>query len=110
MKYLYILLFSLVFSFPAFCQEWEMFHDMDDLFSINFPGKPEIEYISYPSEYGAVFPGKIYSASRGSNNFSLTVIDYTNYKEIHSQRTNKTEADAPAGYTYDIIDVLASGS
>ncbi|OUU80221.1 MAG: hypothetical protein CBC38_02165 [Gammaproteobacteria bacterium TMED78] len=108
MKYLYILLFSLVFSFPAFCQEWEMFHDMDDLFSINFPGKPEIEYISYPSEYGAVFPGKIYSASRGSNNFSLTVIDYTNYKEIHSQRTNKTEADAPAGYTYDIIDVLAS--
>ena len=105
-KVFYILI--LIIPSSLLSQDWEIYNDMEDLFTINFPGEPEITYFDYESEYGAVFPGKTYSASRGVSDFSLTIIDYTNYKEIHSERTNKTEADAPAGYQYDMIDVIAS--
>jgi hypothetical protein len=89
-------------------QGWTDFVSLQDHFSIVFPGEPEVHEIQYDSEYGAVFPGRVYSADVDGRRYSVTVIDYSNAEAIHEARTNRTEADTPAGYEYWRIDVLAS--
>jgi len=100
--------FVLLFAGPSFAQGWINYVSEQDSFTINFPGEPAVQDITYPSEYSAVFPARVYSASRGENRFSVTVVDYSDSERIHLARTNTTEADDPARYDYWRIDVLAS--
>jgi hypothetical protein len=95
-------------SGPANAQGWFGYTSEIDRFTVNFPAAPEIEEITYPSEYGAAFPGRVYTARNGDNVYSVTVIDYRDAQRIHLERTNSTEADSPANYQYWIIDVMAS--
>ena len=96
------------FSGPSAAQGWFGYSNEIDRFTVNFPAEPVIEEISYPSEYGAVFPGRVYTARNGDNVYSVTVIDYRDAEAIHLARTNSTEADSPENYQYWIIDVMAS--
>ncbi len=89
-------------------QGWFGYVNEIDSFTVNFPAEPEVEQIDYPSEYGAVFPGRVYTARSGENVYSVTVVDYRDAENIHLARTNSTEADAPENYQYWIIDVMAS--
>ena len=111
-KILLVVLASHLFlSTPGFTQGgWIEYKNMDDFFSMNIPGgvEPTVEEISYPSEYDAVFPGRVYTVEEGQNVYSVTVIDYTDAYNIHLARTNTTEADAPTNYEYWRIDVIAS--
>jgi hypothetical protein len=91
-------------------QGWFGYSSDLDQFTVNFPAEPVIEEISYPSEYGAVFPGRVYTARSGDNIYSVTVIDYRDSEAVHLARTNSTEADSPVNYNYWILDVLASVS
>jgi YD repeat-containing protein len=92
----------------ASAQEWNDYVSQQDLFKTTFPGEPAVRDIAWPSEYGAVFPARVYSADVGQRHYSVTVVDYTDSKRIHEQRTNKTEADSSVGYEYWRIDMLAS--
>jgi hypothetical protein len=96
----------LFLAVPSFAQEWITYVSREDRFSVNFPGKPEVREITYPSEYGAVFPGRVHSYNDGPNRYSVTVIDYTQAEKIHAERTNKTQADSLPIYWQ--IDVQAS--
>jgi hypothetical protein len=91
---------------PGFGQGWISYVSREDRFSVNFPGEPEIEEISWDSEYGAVFPGRVYRYDAGASSYSVTVIDYTDAERIHAERTNKTQADSLPIYWQ--IDVMAS--
>jgi hypothetical protein len=103
-----IFLAVLTFSGHSSAQGWFQYTSEMDQFTVNFPAEPEVEEISYPSEYGAVFPGRVYKALSGDNAYSVTVIDYRDSQAIHLARTNSTEADDPQRYRYWIVDVLAS--
>ncbi len=96
----------LLLSQSAFAQSWITHRSLEDRFSVNLPGEPEVSEITYPSEYGAVFPGRVYSYVDGSSRYSVTVIDYTDAERVHAERTNKTEADSLPIYWQ--IDVRAS--
>lgn len=96
----------LYLSQPVFAQGWMIYVSSEDRFSVNLPGTPEVRDITYASEYGAVFPGRVYSLEDGPNRYSVTVIDYTDAERIHAERTNKTEADSMPIYWQ--IDVRAS--
>lgn len=98
----------LAFSGHLHAQNWFGFTSNVDQFTVNFPAEPVIEEITYPSEYGAVFPGRVYTARVGGNVYSVTVIDYRDSQAIHLARTNSTEADDPQRYRYWIVDILAS--
>ena len=91
---------------PSFGQGWIEYVSMTDRFGMYVPGEPEVRDIAYPSEYGVVFPARLYLYEEGSSRYSVTVVDYTDSKQIHSERTNKTEADD--GSLYWAIDVLGS--
>lgn len=103
-----VLLAALTFGTAAVAQEWTEYVSREDRFVTNFPGTPVVTEISWDSEYGAVFPGRVHSVDIDGRHYSVTVIDYSDSKAIHAARTNSTEADSPAGYEYWRIDKLAS--
>ena len=67
---------------PASAQEWTDFTSKVDRFTVNLPGDPKVQDLKWPSEYGAVFPGRVYSLAQGTSNYSVTVIDYTDVETI----------------------------
>ncbi len=102
-----LVLAAAVFSpVVALGQTWFQYSSSVDYFRIHTPGDFEIEEIEYPSEYGAVFPARVYSFGSGRNHYSVTVVDYTDSKAIHAARTNRTEADYLSLYWE--IDIRAS--
>jgi len=100
--------FALFSASTSSAQDWFEFTSSEDLFTINMPSEPSIEDITWPSEYGAVFPGRVYTSTSGDRVYTVTVIDYTDAQNVHKARTNTTSADAPAAYQYWRIDVIAS--
>ena len=57
-------------------EEWEVYVSPQDSFTVNFPGKPQIAEISWRSQLGFTLPGRVYSAEKGRERFSLTVVNY----------------------------------
>jgi hypothetical protein len=57
--------------------EWIDYLNTQDRFGVNFPGDPQVETITWPSEYGMAFTGRVYTARKGEEKYSVTVIDYT---------------------------------
>ena len=110
MRTLLLAVLALVPAGTLLAQNWVNYKNTTDFFSINLPEsvEPEVRDITWPSEYGAVFPGRVYSFREGPAAYSVTVIDYTDSLRIHLARTNSTEADSPVNYSYWRIDVLAS--
>jgi hypothetical protein len=93
---------------PSFAQDWNEFVSRQDLFSVTVPGTPKVTDIKWDSEYGAVFPGRVYTVENGGSKYAITVIDYTDAERIHRERTNRTEADADTQGLYWQVDVQAS--
>jgi hypothetical protein len=71
-------------SGPAFAQDWITYVSREDRFSVNFPANPTVETITWPSEYGAVFPGRVHTYVDGASRYSVTVIDYTDAEKVHA--------------------------
>lgn len=74
---------------PSFAQEWSTYTNRVDRFEVNLPGQPKVEEITWPSEYGAVFQGRVYSLEQKAGRYSVTVIDYTEAERIHAARANE---------------------
>ena len=110
MRTLILAVLALVPAGTPLAQNWVNYKNTTDFFSINLPEsvEPEVRDITWPSEYGAVFPGRVYTVREGPATYTVTVIDYTDSHRVHLARTNSTEADSPVNYSYWRIDVLAS--
>jgi hypothetical protein len=67
-------------------QEWIDFTSREDRFTVNMPGQPKVETIEWPSEYGLVFPGRVYRAMRGAERYSITVIDYNDAEKRYAAK------------------------
>ena len=97
----------LCFAGPAFAQGWVKFTSELDRFAIDIPGDGlQMHEMTYESEYGVIFPARVYLYEDGEGHYSVTVVDYTDAERIHSERTNKTSADD--GSLYWAVDVLGS--
>lgn len=92
-------------SVPAFAQEWTEYVNRVDRFTTVFPGQPTAQEITWPSEYGVVFPGRVYTVQNGASRFSITVIDYTDAERKHSE---VTKVPSFSQSIYWQIDVMAS--
>ena len=90
---------------PTLAQEWDTYVSRVDRFSITFPGEPAVEDIEWPSEYGAVFQGRVYTVRQGASRFAVTAIDYTDAEARHAALTKNVSF---AGTVYWQIDIMAS--
>ena len=69
---------------PSFGQGWIQYVSMTDRFGMYVPGEPEVRDIAYPSEYGVVFPARLYLYEDGPNRYSVTVVDYHGALRVRS--------------------------
>ena len=80
---------TLLLSLPAvaFAQEWTEYRNTEDGFKILFPGQPGVTNITWMSESGLELPGRVYSVDRGSEHYSVTVIDYGGIEQLGIERS-----------------------
>jgi hypothetical protein len=67
-----------------------------DYFSINFPGEPKIEPMTFPDEYRINLPARVYTATQGRNRYTVTVVDYRDAPKIHAARNVQCVHEAGA--------------
>ncbi|PYS03379.1 MAG: hypothetical protein DMG12_12375 [Acidobacteria bacterium] len=72
------LIFALVLSVSgtAVAQEWEQYVNTQDGFKVNFPGQPKVTEATWKSQLDYILPARVYSADRGREHYSITVVDY----------------------------------
>ncbi len=71
-------LFAVVLSMavPAAAQDWIEYENKQEGFKVNFPGQPKVTETTWKSEFGYTLPARVYSAERGRERYSVTVVDY----------------------------------
>jgi hypothetical protein len=78
----------LVLWTPALAQEaWDNFVFIDDGFEVNFPGRPRVENTTWISQYRYTLPARVYTASRGLEKYSVTVVDYRPVQKLGEERS-----------------------
>jgi len=72
------IVFALVLSMSgsAFAQDWTEYQNNQDGFKINFPGQPKVTETTWKTQFDYTLPARVYSAERGRERYSLTVVDY----------------------------------
>ncbi len=81
-------------SGPSFCQEWVEFASPEERISCLFPTQPKVTETIWASEYGAVLPAHIYSATQGQSRYSLTVVDYNPVERLLVEKSKSCPAGA----------------
>ena len=65
-------------SVPVFAQEvWVDYTSKEDRFIVNAPGQATITNITWPSEYGMTFSGRVHTFQKGREKYTVTVINYS---------------------------------
>jgi hypothetical protein len=82
-----VLTLILGLSGPAAAQEWQEYVNTQDGFKVNFPGQPTISGTTWKSQLGYVLPARVYSADRGREHYSMTVVDYTDLEQQGIERS-----------------------
>ena len=82
----------LFMSGPSAAEEWIEYASRGDFFTVNFPGQPKVQDITYRTEFGISVPGRVHSVEDGASRFSVTVIDYGNVQKIHAERLTNCKA------------------
>ena len=81
-----VLVSGLLLCGPVPAQGWIEFASATDGFRIQTPGEFEIEEVDYLSEYGVVFPARVYSYENDGGRYSMTVVDYRDSQRLHEER------------------------
>lgn len=101
MRILTLLLLSALLPVSVQAQ-WRLFTDLEEYFSVNFPGEPEIRVVDYHSEYGATLPAKVYSVTDGGSLHSVTVVDFTDAQSAYAELADRSdEANNASLWLYD---------
>jgi hypothetical protein len=81
----------LFMSGPSVAQGWIEYVSRADFFTVNFPGEPKVQDITYPTEYRITLPGRVHSYEDGASRFAVTVVDYANAQKIHAERVKNCQ-------------------
>ncbi len=87
----------LAIAAPSFAQEWREYTNRADFFGINFPSEPKVKDITYQTQYGLSLPGHVYTAEDGASKFTVTVVNFTGYKEKHADLVKSCKANGGDG-------------
>src|SRR5262245_3160992 len=86
MRSLAVVIVLLAGATSAFAQEWDEFVALQDGFRINFPGKPQVTEGTWTSQRNYTLPMRVYSATKGHERYSVTVVDYSSIEQQGIER------------------------
>ena len=75
-------------SGPAVAQQWTEYVNTQDGFKVNFPGQPTVTETTWQSQLDYVLPARVYSADRGHEHYSVTVVDYSDLERQGIERAS----------------------
>jgi hypothetical protein len=78
----------------AYAQDWAEFVSIEDRFMTNFPGRPQLETVMYTTEDGMQIPARRWSARKGSESYSVTVVNFAGIYDFYEPRTWSAMAHA----------------
>jgi hypothetical protein len=82
------------------------FQSIQDGFKTVFPGQPRVSEITWKTEFDYMLPGRVYSAERNGEKYSVTVIDYN---PIETQGIARRKACPPGAETCIGSDLSGPG-
>jgi hypothetical protein len=99
------------FSSAASAQDWDVYTNRDNFFSVNFPGDPAVTQIQYKTLKGTTLQARVFTAvapagSILSGTYTVTVVDYSNAKDEFTTADDQARKAAQAKGTvkYDEIN------
>jgi hypothetical protein len=84
---------ALSIAASASAQEWDQYVSTQDGFKVDFPGQPKVAETTWKSEYGYMLPARVYTADKGKEHYSMTVVNYNGIEKQGLER----QAKCPAG-------------
>jgi hypothetical protein len=101
---------------PARAQEWTEYQNIQDGFKIVFPGQPKVTTTTWKSEFDYTLPARVYSAEKGNERYSVTVVDYSGIEQQGIARRKAcppgaepcigSELSGPAYWRHDVRGAL----
>ena len=88
------LVLALAVAVPAAAQDWTEYQNIQDGFKINFPGQPQITESKWTTEFGYVLPARIYTANRGKERYTVTVVNYAPIQALGEAKIKTCPAGA----------------
>jgi hypothetical protein len=82
---------ALLVAVPASAQEFIDYQNSEDGFAVNFPGQPQMTTSTWKSLFDYELPARIYSANRGPERYTVTVVDYTGLQQLGIERAKRCE-------------------
>ena len=91
-----VLVLGLLMAMPglASAQEWDLFVSKEDGFKVDFPGTPRVTEAPWKTEQGYTVPSRIFSAERGRERYSITVVDYSGVEQMGIARNKACPSGA----------------
>jgi hypothetical protein len=87
---------TLAAALPAGAQAWTEYKNVEDGFSIAFPGQPAVSAITWKTQLGFELPARVYTAERAGGRFTVTVVDY---RGIEAQAKERIKTCDPGSDT-----------
>ena len=101
--------FVLMVARPVFAQGWVEYTNRTDQFEVPAPGQPTVDTITWDSEYGGKFPGRMYRWEERRTRYSVTVVDYSESERVHSELNHVAYSGGPGpGGVYWLVDIVGS--
>jgi hypothetical protein len=74
-------------SGTAIAQEWDEYANAQDGFKVDFPGRPTVTNTTWTSQMGYTLPARVHRVDKGSEHYSVTVVDYTGLERLAIERS-----------------------
>jgi hypothetical protein len=100
---------ALFISSAASAQAWEEYVNRGDFFTVNFPGDPTVQEITYKTAKGTSLPAHVYTATDARGRYTMTVVDYSSASqdELASAVDEAVKAIRAKGTPkYDAVNML----
>lgn len=82
----FVVLVWLAGATMASAQEWDEYVSTQDGFKLNFPGTPKVTEGTWTSQLNYTLPMRVYSADKGRERYSVTVVDYSSIEQQGIER------------------------
>ena len=82
------IVFALILSTagPARAQDWTEYQNNEEGFKVDLPGPPKMTETTWKSQMDYILPSHVYSADRGREHYSITVVDYSKLEQLGIER------------------------
>jgi hypothetical protein len=88
--------------------EWKEYTIQQDFFTAVFPEEPKVEEITWTSEYGVDYPGRVYTAMDGTSKFTVTVVNMADAQQRHLDKARNSNIFDQGQGAYYQLDIMSS--